>query len=61
MTKNMYLKCVKTKTTVFPCLHIAHLTSEILGQCHNISQQIIKICILITDLCKHKSSFAVAT
>lgn len=51
----------ENKTTVFPCVHIEHLTSEILGQCHNISQQIIKIWVLITNLCKHKSSFAVAT
>lgn len=52
---------MKTKQLFLYVLHIAHLTSEILGQCHNISQQIIKIWILITNLCKYKNSFAVIT
>jgi len=52
---------MKTKQLFLYNLHIAHLTSEIPGQCHNISQQIIKIWILITDLCKYKCPFAVIT
>ena len=33
----------ENKTIVSIHLYIAHLTSEIPGQCHNISQQIIRI------------------
>jgi hypothetical protein len=52
----------ENKTTASLCLHIAHLTSEILRQhCHNISQQIIQIQMLITNLSKHKSLCAVFT
>jgi len=52
---------MKTKQLFLYNLHIAHLTSEIPGQCRNISQQMIKIWILITDLCKYKCPFAVIT
>jgi len=47
MTKNIevsvrsFSNVWKQKQLFLYILHIAHLTSEIPGQCHNISQQII--------------------